>query len=94
MRKAFSKIHLWLSIPFGILISVVCLSGAALVFEQDITRALNPGFYRVEVEDGTKPLTPSELVAKLRTQLPDSLQISSLQMSGDPEEAWMVSFEH
>lgn len=65
MRKAFSKIHLWLSIPFGILISVVCLSGAALVFEEDITRALNPGFYRVEVEDGTKPLTPSELVAKL-----------------------------
>lgn len=61
MRKAFSKIHLWLSIPFGILISVVCLSGAALVFEEDITRALNPGFYRVEVEDGTKPLTPSEL---------------------------------
>ena len=94
MRKAFAKIHLWFSIPFGIIISVVCLSGAALVFEQDITRALNPGFYRVEVEDGAKPLTPSELVTKLRTQLPDALQISGLQMSGDPEEAWMVSFEH
>ena len=94
MRKAFAKIHLWFSIPFGIIISVICLSGAALVFEQDITRALNPGFYRVEVEDGAKPLTPSELVMKLRTQLPDALQISGLQMSGDPEEAWMVSFEH
>ena len=94
MRKAFAKIHLWFSIPFGIIISVVCLSGAALVFEQDITRALNPGFYRVEVEDGAKPLTPSELVMKLRTQLPDALQISGLQMSGAPEEAWMVSFEH
>ena len=94
MRKTFAKIHLWFSLPFGIIISVVCLSGAALVFEQDVTRALNPGFYRVEAEDGAKPLTPSELVAKLRTQLPDSLQISSLQMSGDPEEAWMVSFEH
>lgn len=44
MRKAFAKIHLWFSIPFGIIISVICLSGAALVFEQDITRALNPGF--------------------------------------------------
>ena len=94
MRKAFAKIHLWFSIPFGIIISVICLSGAALVFEQDITRALNPGFYRVEVEDGAKLLTPSELVMKLRTQLPDALQISGLQMSGDPEEAWMVSFEH
>ena len=94
MRKTFAKIHLWFSLPFGIIISVVCLSGAALVFEQDVTRALNPGFYRVEAEDGAKPLTPSELVTKLGMQLPDSLQISGLQMSGDPEEAWMVSFEH
>ena len=70
MRKTFAKIHLWFSLPFGIIISVVCLSGAALVFEQDVTRALNPGFYRVEAEDGAKPLTPSELVTKLGMQFP------------------------
>ena len=81
MRKAFAKIHLWFSIPFGIIISVICLSGAALVFEQDITRALNPGFYRVEVEDGAKLLTPSELVMKLRTHL-------SVPFADIPDEAY------
>ena len=37
MRKLFAKIHLWLSIPLGILISIICLTGAILVFEQEIT---------------------------------------------------------
>ena len=75
MRKAFAKIHLWFSIPFGIIISVICLSGAALVFEQDITRALNPGFYRVEVEDGAKPLTPSEPVSYTHLTLPTNSRV-------------------
>lgn len=94
MRKTFAKIHLWLSIPLGIIISVVCLSGAALVFEQDITRALNPALYRVEPREGEVPLCPSELVGRVQAQLPDTLQVSTVQMSGDPEEAWMVSFKN
>lgn len=42
MRKFFSRIHLWLSIPFGLVISVICLTGALLVFEDDITRLMMP----------------------------------------------------
>ena len=33
MKKTFRKIHLWLSVPFGLIISIICLTGAALVFE-------------------------------------------------------------
>lgn len=35
--KLIRKIHLWLSVPFGILIFVVCFTGATLVFEKEIT---------------------------------------------------------
>lgn len=42
MRKFFSRIHLWLSIPFGLILSVVCLTGALLVFEDDITQLITP----------------------------------------------------
>ena len=56
MRKLFAKLHLWLSIPLGLLISVVCLSGAALVFEKEITRALQPAVQQTErAEKGGKP---------------------------------------
>ena len=94
MRKLFSKLHLWLSAPLGLIISVVCLSGAALVFEKEIIRATHPGIYRVEAPESAVPLPPSELVARIRAQMPDSLRLSSLTAYADPEEAWMAGFEN
>lgn len=95
MRKIFSRLHLWLSVPLGLIISVVCLSGAALVFEQDLVRALHPDIYRVQAPaEGHPALSPSEIAMCVRMQVPDSLQLSSLLVSGDPEEAWMAGFEN
>ena len=93
MRKFFAKIHLWLSVPLGIFVSVICLSGATLVFEQEITRALDPQLYRVAPPEGVQPLAPSQLAARIREQMPDTLKLSSLQLSGDPREACMAGFE-
>ena len=39
-RKWIYRIHLWLSIPLGILITVICLSGATLVFKDEIRSVL------------------------------------------------------
>ncbi len=95
MRKVFSKLHLWLSVPFGLIISVVCLSGAALVFEQDITQALHPEIYRVQAPAGNgTPLRPSEMALRIRAQVADSLRLSSLLVSGNPEEPCMAGFEN
>ncbi len=61
MKKIFAKIHLWLSLPLGIVLTVVCLSGAVLVFEGEITRALHPELYRVAAPADARPLRPSQL---------------------------------
>ena len=45
MKKFFAKIHLWLSIPFGIIIAIVCLTGAILVFETEILEFCYPSRY-------------------------------------------------
>jgi uncharacterized iron-regulated membrane protein len=37
MRKIIKNIHLWLSVPFGVFITLICFSGAMLVFEKEIT---------------------------------------------------------
>ena len=47
MNKVFRKIHLWLSVPVGLIITVICLTGAALVFERDVTESLDPELYKV-----------------------------------------------
>lgn len=94
MRKIFAKIHLWLSIPLGIFISIICLTGAILVFEQEITQALNPKLYRVETTSENTPLSPSELAEAINRQVPDTLQLTSLQFAQDPEKPVWAGFKN
>lgn len=49
-KKLLYKIHVWLSLPLGILITVICLSGATLVFKNEIRNAL--GMPRVVAPHG------------------------------------------
>lgn len=49
-KKLLYKIHVWLSLPLGILITVICLSGATLVFKNEIRNAL--GLPRVVAPHG------------------------------------------
>ena len=92
MKKFIFKIHLWLSVPLGLIITVICLSGAALVFEGEITRALHSKLYLVKTPVGVQPLPPSQLVARIGEQMPDSLHLASLQLSGQRNEPCMVAF--
>ena len=93
MKKLFRNIHLWLSLPLGILISIICLSGAALVFERDITQALQHKLYHVTPPaKDVKVLPPAELIENIRKQVSDSLHLTALQLSHNPEEAAFASF--
>lgn len=93
MRKFFQKIHLWLSIPFGILITIICLSGAILVFEQEITRALNPHIYQTESKSQSAPLPPSELAERIMQQTGNSLTLTSLEFSGNENDVVFAGFK-
>ena len=93
MRKLFAKLHLWLSLPLGIIISIICLSGAALVFERDITQALQRSLYTVvPPSEDTQPLSSSQLATHIQAQVSDSLHLSSLLLSANPHETAFASF--
>lgn len=55
MKKAFRKIHLWLSVPFGVIITLICFSGAMLVFENEIMQMTHRHLYYVEKSGKTYP---------------------------------------
>ena len=84
MRKLFAKIHLWLSIPFGIIIAIVCLTGAILVFETEIQELCHPSHYFVKEVKG-EPLLPAALIESARRQLPDSIKINGIRVTPDPK---------
>lgn len=90
MRKIFSKIHLWLSIPFGVIIALTCFSGAMLVFEKEITEKINRDFYYVE-QVATTPLPMDELVKKVSQTLPDSVRVTGVTLFADPNLAYQVN---
>ena len=90
MKKALRKIHLWLSVPTGIIITLVCFSGAMLVFEKEITEAVKPELYFVKEAKG-EPIPMQELMEKVEETLPDSVSISGVTVFADSTRTYQVS---
>lgn len=82
IKRFFRKIHLWLSVPFGLLVSLICFSGAMLVFEDEAARLLNRRlFYVDEVKDRTLPL--DELAARVAASLPEGTTVTGMTVFAD-----------
>lgn len=89
MKKIFRQIHLWLSVPFGLIITVICLSGAALVFEKEVMELIRPELYYIDKVE-TAPL-PIERVAEIvAATLPDSVSVASVSITSNPKRTWQV----
>ena len=89
MRKIFRNIHLWLSVPFGILITLICFSGAALVFEKEVMELCHRELYFVKKVEA--PLPMEQLMTKVAATLPDSVSVTGVNISSDPERAYQVT---
>ena len=90
MKKIFRKIHLWLSVPFGLIITLVCFSGAMLVFENEVNEWFRRDLYYVETVKES-PLPMDKLLEKVATTLPDSVSVTGVSISSDPRRAYQVS---
>lgn len=90
MRKIFRDIHLWLSIPFGLLITLICFSGAALVFEKEVMELSRHDLYYVKKVEAA-PLPMEELMIRVAATLPDSVSATGVNISSDPERAYQVT---
>lgn len=90
MKKIFRKIHLWLSVPFGLIITLVCFSGAMLVFENEVNEWFRRDLYYVETVKES-PLSMDKLLEKVATTLPDSVSVTGVSISSDPGRAYQVS---
>lgn len=65
MKRFFRKIHLWISVPVGLIISITCLTGAILVFEKEILALAHPHLYRCEVPEGSAMMSGEEIAKAL-----------------------------
>jgi uncharacterized iron-regulated membrane protein len=89
MNDFFKKLHLWVSVPFGIVITITCFTGALLVFESDIVALYNKDVTTV-VPVGD-PLSVSAVVEKVESGLADGVEVTGVVVSADPAEAYKVN---
>lgn len=89
MRKTFRDLHLWLSVPFGIIITLTCLSGALLVFEKEVERAVRLELYRAE-SHGRQPLPVDSLMYLASAALPPGQYATGITIPRAKDEAWRV----
>ena len=90
MRKEiFRKLHLWLSVPFGLVIVTTCLTGAILVFEDEVTALCNKDVATVEIKGD--PLPFETLVQNVEKSLPDGVSVSGIVVSEKPTEAYKIN---
>lgn len=90
MRSFFHQLHLILSIPFGLVITIVCLTGASLVFEKEITEFFHRDLYTVD-RTAEKTLPLEALAAQVAATLPDSVSVTGITVFSDPGKAYQVN---
>lgn len=92
MKKLLYKIHLYISLPVGLIVSIICLTGSAMVFDEELHQLFHPNLYSVkEVKSDVLPI--NELVEKLSKIIPDEKVISGVQLFPEESATYRFSIE-
>jgi len=90
LKRVLFQVHLWLGLTAGIVLAVVGVTGAALSYEDEILRWLNPGVMTVAPR-ADPILAPPALAAALAAREPGR-RITAITVSGEPTHAARVIF--
>lgn len=92
MRKFFKKLHKWLSIPVGFIISITCLTGAILVFQNEILEICYPSRYFVE-EVKSEAISLDKLIPMVNSQIEEKNTVSAVKILSDPERTYTMTLQ-
>ncbi len=85
-KRIFRQLHLWLSIPLGLIVVLMCLSGAILIFERDFGHI---GQAEVKSE-GHQPLTLDSILSSAEKYLDGKNEIVGVTTYPDHDHAYKV----
>ena len=90
MKKLIKKLHLWLSLPLGIVISITCFTGAVLIFEKEITESIQRRYYYVD-SVGDQKISFADAISAVEPLLEEDQRITGIVVSPDASRTWKVS---
>ena len=89
MKILFRNVHLYLSLAAGLVIAVLCFTGAVLVFEHELEEAFHPERYHV-ANTGSRRLPLQKLVGAVQAAKPQGT-ITGVKVYADPTRTMEVS---
>lgn len=90
IKKLFKQVHLYLSLPFGIVISLICFSGAMLAVEKDLAPSAQRHLqYVTPTQEECLPL--DVLVKQTQSTLPDDVKITGATIFADSLRSYQFS---
>ena len=82
MKKTFKRLHLWLAVPFGLIIALTCFSGAMIQFAGEISEWAYSDRYEAQVSpQGRLPLP--ELMQRVELHLEPGVTITGVSIPND-----------
>lgn len=90
MKIFFRRIHLYLGLAAGLVITISCLTGALLVFEKELTEMFNHDRYYVQ--PAGERLSLDKVAEMVQQQVPGA-RISRIQLFADPSRTLQVQLE-
>ena len=76
--------------PFGLVISITCFTGAMLIFETEITESVQRDLYYVDSVDG-EPMPLPELLSRVEPTLEEGQRITGVTISDDSARTYKVN---
>lgn len=85
IRTLARTLHLYLGLTAGTVIATCCLTGAALVFEPELTKALHPDWFHVEGSGAPIPIRAA--LDSVAAAVPGA-NVTSVTVTNDPARPW------
>ena len=90
VKRIFRKIHLWPAVPFGLIVTLICLSGATLVFEDEVMRLAHPDLFFASRSEGPR-ISVDEAARRVAAGLPEGVEVTGVSIPADKRCNWQVN---
>jgi uncharacterized iron-regulated membrane protein len=89
LRKLLNDVHLWIGLPSGIIVFIICLTGTIYVFNTEIRELSSPELYKVEKAFNAQKLSADELISTVSSETGG--QVISIKIPADPTRSYVLT---
>lgn len=92
-RSINNWLHLWLGLISGLIVFVVCLTGVAFVFHDEINTMANRKVTSVQVPSGGKKVSPDVILSNVRQSYPKIMLMQYTQYNDSSKSVKIMCFD-